>query len=287
MAESADGNTALDGLDLDEAIQVHAVDNQDKQEEAPKPKADDSPAKPVDTVSRKEFEAIQARNRELEEENRFWAGKARGTTEPKPEPKAEPDELEQLLAEVADDSTAAELLDELGEKGVGALSKRGVITKGQLKAILAAQEERLSKRIESTAAAKVDAARSELNAEAKLLRDFPEMGEDGSEFSKAAAVEFAQIVKDDPALNNYTGLRLAAKIVKARGTTAPGGGAETALSRAQRIAAQGPTRGKRAAEPGFDSEGEFGSDDRHLLQFSSRYGVTEKQIREAKRMELQ
>jgi hypothetical protein len=243
-----------------------------------------------DTVSKKDLDAALSRIRELEGENKFWAAKAKGASDPKPQPQPqlkdpEPDDLDKFFADAGlDEGTAAQLLDEIGEKGVAALQKRGVVTKSQLKGVLSAMEARLAKKAENIATSRVESARSELNAEAKLLHDYPDLRDESSDFAKAAAKEFAAMVAEDPALNNYSGLRLAAKIVTAQQASSPSSGTGSLLSRAHRIAAQSPTRGsKQAASFEGDEEIEFGNDDRALLAFSARYGVTEKQIRDAKR----
>lgn len=251
------------------------------------------PAKPAketsgDTVSKKDLDAALSRIQELESENKFWAAKAKGTAEKLQAKDPEPDDLDKFFADAwLDEGTAAQLLDEIGEKGVAALQKRGVVTKSQLKGVMAAMEARLVKKAENIATSRVESARSELNTEAKLLHDYPDLRDETSDFAKAAAKEFAAMVAEDPALNNYSGLRLAAKIVKAQQAASPSSGSGSLLSRAHRIAAQSPTRGSRQAaafEDGEEPEIDF--DDRSLLAFSSRYGVNEKQVREFKRKGL-
>jgi hypothetical protein len=224
--------------------------------------------------SPKELAAMRSRISELEASERYWAEKAQKSGAPAAEPKkdAEPDELEQLLADAGiEDDTAAGLLDDIGEKGVAALQKRGVITKSQLKPILAAIERRMEAKATALADSRVEGAKGQLTAEAKLLQDFPDLQDPKSELSKSVAVEFAAMVAEDPSLkNSYTALRMAARIAS------KGKDSESAPSRMTRIAAQSPARGGRAASE-FEEDGdvEITPEVQQLISFGRRYGLDE------------
>ena len=224
----------------------------------------------------KDIAALRSRIAELENSERYWAEKAKSAA-PAPEPKKDdqPDELEALLASAGvDDDTAAGLLDDIGEKGVAALEKRGVVTKAQLAKILGAVEKRMEAKAAALADTRVNGAKDQLSAEAKLLKDFPDLADDKSEFAIAVGREFAAMVADDPSLkNSYGALRAAARVVSQVKT-------DTAMSRTQRIAQQSPARGAKAASE-FDDEGdiEITPEARQLIAMGSRYGVTEESFK--------
>jgi hypothetical protein len=233
-----------------------------------------------DKQAAKDAAALQSRIRELEAESRFWAEKAQGI-KPAEAPKKDdgPDELDALLAEAGvDGDTAASLLDDLGEKGVAALEKRGLVTKAQLKQILSLAMTKMEAKANSIAESRVDGAKNQFTAEAKLLKDFPDLADEKSEFAKETAREFAAMVADDPSLkNSYVALRAAARMASQKRTS--GGGGELS-SRMQRIAAQSPTRGGRQAASEFDDDDvEITPEARTILAHAARYGVTEDSYR--------
>ena len=221
--------------------------------------------------SPKELNAMRARITELEASERYWADKAQkgGAPAPTPPKADEPDELEQLLSEAGiEDDTAASLLDDIGEKGVAALQKRGVITKAQLKPILAAIERRMEAKATQLADSRVKGATGQLTAEAELVRDFPELRDEKSAFAKAVAVEFASMVAEDPKLKkSYTALRQAARIAKLE-TKQPD-------ERAARIRSQSPSRGATPASEFDDEDVEIGPEAMQLIAAGRRFGLSE------------
>jgi hypothetical protein len=227
--------------------------------------------------SAKDLAAAQARIRELEGESRFWAEKAKGGAPAEPKKAEQPDELEALLANAGvDDDTAAALLDDIGEKGVAALEKRGLVTKTQLKAILSAVERRMEAKAEALADGKIAGARGQMSAEAKLLKDFPELADESSALAKATAKEFAEMVADDASLkNSYAALRMAAKVAKAN----MGSGGGTISERMQRIASQAPSRGARMIDEFADDEIEITPEARVFINAGSKFGLTEEAYR--------
>ncbi|MGI9254726.1 MAG: hypothetical protein ACR2J8_13360 [Thermomicrobiales bacterium] len=238
---------------------------------APKPTAKQEP-EPEPKQSPKDLAAMRARITELETSERYWAEQAKkaGTAPPPSAPKSDgPDELEQLLADAGiEDDTAAALLDDIGEKGVAALQKRGVITKAQLKPILAAIEKRMEAKAIQLAESRVEGAKGQLTAEAKLMQDYPELQDQKSEFSKAVAVEFAAMVAEDPSLqNSYTALRQAAKIAKLT--------LKQPDTRAQRIKSQAPSRGAAPASEFDDDEVDISPEAQMLISAGRRYGLDE------------
>lgn len=237
-----------------------------------------------DKQAAKDAAALQSRIRELEAESRFWAEKAQSDKPAEPKKADAPDELDALLAEAGvDGDTAASLLDELGEKGVAALEKRGLVTKAQLKQILNAAMTKMEAKATSIAADRVDGAKSQLTAEAKLLKDFPDLADESSDFAKETAREFAAMVADDPGLkNSYGALRAAARMASQK--RSGGSNSGELASRMQRIAAQSPTRGGRQAASEFDDEDvEITPEARTILAHAAKYGVTEDSYRKHSR----
>lgn len=221
----------------------------------------------------KELEALKRRNAELETSERYWAERAaKGNAAPAPKAEPDVDELETLLAGGGvDDDTAASLLDDIGEKGVAALEKRGVVTKAQMKTILAAQERKLLAKAAEIAESRVTGATEKLTAEAKLLKDYPELADDKSDFSKAVATEFQAMVAEDPSLkNSYSALRMAARVVQA----SKGASASSLSDRMQRIAAQSPRRGPAPNEFEEGGDVEISPEAAQLIAAGARYGLT-------------
>lgn len=223
-------------------------------------------------AARKETSELHKRIAELEASERYWADKAKGGA-PAPAKADAPDELESLLAggEI-DGDTAASLLDEIGEKGIAALSKRGLVTKDSLRKIVSVLEKRMEAKAEALADGKISGARNQMSAEAKLVKDFPELADESSPMAKTTAKEFAEMVADDPSLkNSYTALRTAAKF--ARATTGGGNLSE----RMARIAAQSPARGSRSAGfSEFDDDGqvEITPEAQVFINAGAKYGLT-------------
>lgn len=272
------GITAFDMNDLDDTPVIAET------------QATPDPAEPVKAAAAeaaptaKELQAAHARVKELEAENRFWAGKAKGSTEAPAKPAvAEPDDVDKFFADAGiDEGTAAELLDEIGEKGVAALSKRGLVTKSQLKGLVAALESRFTAKAASIADSRVSTAKGELTAEAKLMRDYPEFGDEKSEFYKTMAKEFSAMAAEDASLNSYAGLRQACRMAKLQLGPSVAAGGSGGLDRVRQIAAQSPSRGAKPTEFGEDDV-EITAEARQLIAAAGRYGVTEKSYKEAAR----
>lgn len=243
----------------------------------------EAPAAKEDKQAAKDAAALQARIRELEQESRFWAEKAKANPTQETKPKADdgPDELEQLLANAGvDEGTAAELLDELGEKGVQALQKRGVVTMDQLKQILGAAMRKMETKASAIAESRVDGAKTQLSAEAKLLKDFPDLADEKSDFAKETAKHFAEMVAEDPSLkNSYVALRAAARLASQKQAPSGKDGDSPLTSRMQRIASQSPARGGRPVNEFDDDDVEITPEARTILAHAAKYGVTEESYR--------
>jgi len=261
------GTPGPDGL---EAGKTPASDAQGAGVTETKTAAAEKPA-PAEAKVNKDYERRIA---ELEASERYWAEQAKKTA-PIAEKKADqPDEIEALLAGPGvDGDTAAALLDEIGEKGIAALEKRGVVTADKMRQVIAAVERRMEAKAAAIAEGRVNGAKDQLTAEAKLLQEYPDLANDKSEFAVAVGREFAAMVAEDPSLkNSYGALRMAAKLVKQTQ-----GGTSAAADRARRIDAQSPTRGSR---PAPDSEEiDITPEARMLIAAGARYGVTEESYR--------
>jgi len=227
--------------------------------------------------SPKDMAALNRRIQELESSERYWADKAKsGSPAPVQKQADGPDELEALLTNAGiDDDTAASLLDDLGEKGVSALQKRGVITMAQLKPILAAVERRMEAKAESLADGKITSARGQMTAEAKLVKEYPELSDPKSALSIATAKEFAEMVAEDPSLqHSYTALGMAAKLARSQS----GSSGMSMTDRMRQIAAQGPARGSRSAGYNeFDDDGDVAitPEAQTFINAGAKYGLTQ------------
>lgn len=155
---------------------------------------------------RKEIQARDRRLAELEESERYWAGKAKGGKDKdEDEPEDEADEPEPELP--ADDPE--KLADELGTHGIKALEKRGVLTAKQAKQMMAEIAEKVATKI-------VGKARDQIANDSRLMQQYPELNDPKSELFERTKVIYKEMLGDDPALkNSRRGLELAARAAKA------------------------------------------------------------------------
>lgn len=138
---------------------------------------------------RRELEAERGRRRELEESERHWAEVARrGQQQPEPDGEDE-DEEEEQDPDLSDDSPE-KLADEFTTQGLSALVKRGVLTKKEAREIIRREAAKIAREV-------VGAERQKMTADAKILNDFPELKDKGSDLWKRTSERLKEAVALD------------------------------------------------------------------------------------------
>lgn len=154
-------------------------------------------AKPNDELAslRTELETERRRRTELEESERYWAGQARNAAAAPIKPK--PDRDEELDDDLSDpdpaDDTPEKLLDEFSSKGVAALVKRGVLTKTAAKELILKVARQEARKI-------VENERGNMQRDAQLYREYPDLQNSESELFKETAKVYRARVQRDPTL---------------------------------------------------------------------------------------
>lgn len=239
------------------------------------PAAPEKPKKDADSVSlsRKEHDALMRRIGELEERDRYWEEQRR-------KPAADDEEEDPVDDDAADDEDSdvededpEKLSDELAAKGLAALRKRGVITKRELKAILAKNAEASRRTIERTVRETVARTTKALTKDAELLAAHPDLKDPKSEFTQRTGELFKELMADEPEMPKTVALRTAAKLTAAEFRAQE-------RDRESRIRAQSGGRSRTPSyEEGDDAE-DLGPNAASLIQsFGRHYGVTLDEMR--------
>jgi len=242
------------------------------------------------TISRKEYEAQQRRIGELEGSERYWSERAtrggrseeeeenedeeeddaggRGRGRNSRKSRQEDDDEEDGLP----DDTPTKLTEDLTEQGLEALRKRGVITRKQLKEILARQAEQTRKQVEKTVRTAIDRTTKTLAADAKLMEQYPFLAKPDSEAFKLAQKYYKEELRDDPDVPQKVALRHAAKLAAAEIRS-------TDRDRRRRIQEQGDDYSPR--QSGYsDEDDDLGPQSRRII---SDFGIDEKTFRKYRR----
>lgn len=180
---------------------------------------------PVDD-GRKTLEADLAATRrqlaDVQASERYWAAQARARGEV-----VEEVEEEEIPADPEITETAEQFLDDVGKRGMKAITDRGFMTKAQVAKMVADGV--------AEANSNLQAARTDATFDAQLAAEFPEIAADGarvrngeepkSELYKRASPIFKQMVKLDPQLATsksalIMAARTAAAEIKAEGKKA-------------------------------------------------------------------
>jgi hypothetical protein len=167
---------------------------------------------------------MRDRIREGEENAKFWHDQAKGATRPapveatpEPEPEMTDAEVEAILGKTfSGDESAQQVVDDLSEKGIAALKKRGVVTSDQALALvrraMAVTEARANRRIDETVRREVGNARRDLDRDADMYQQFPDLRDQKSElFQRTARIYQAEVAEDPKLKTSHRALLLAAK----------------------------------------------------------------------------
>lgn len=216
---------------------------------------------------RKQLRASAKRIRELEESERAWAERARRlSAEEKPhEEEAAADE----------DLDVIEALTSDGAKGLDKI----------LRKLGYARVEDVEQRIEQT--------RAHMTRDAKLIARYPDLADENSDFFRATAQRYQELVKNPALRDSGMLLELAAELAEGdlalRRRQARGGrdfgldDDESEEERVERVRAQAGSRGRRAAEQTPDD------DELTPLQkrIAARFGISEDAYRKRARQGVQ
>ena len=242
-----DGVPASDGAEDDEAEDEGKLDLEgqfDEEDEPKKPAAkagekggDQSKRGGEKTIvlSRKDYEALQARAREKEVEEAYWRGKAEAGSKGKRESDEDEEDAAPPVRKAkpaTEDEDAEAFLADVNKRGMKAIRERGMMSRDEVEALI---EERAAK----IARGEVGKATEALHSDAQLIRQYPDLNDPESEFSKRVAKEVRGLVAADKNLARSNATILAAsRIVAAQMRSEKSD--TTNRDRERRIAKQAP-----------------------------------------------
>ena len=189
----------------------------------------------------KELAERDKRIQELAESERYWAEQARKAAEFDDD--GDDEEPEDDFG--VEDDSPDKFVEELSEKGLEALVKRGVLTKREARELIREEAQRIAKQA-------IEAETRKLQADAEIVRQFPELQDEKSELFQHTAKIFKEMVAEDESLKHSPkALLLAARTAKAE-LAASGRGVGGEEDRLRRIARQGG--GDHARGAAFDAD---------------------------------
>lgn len=202
------------------------------------------------TLSAKEYREMQQRIREKETEEAYWRGKAeakgrRGADDDDGDEDPAPSRTTGKKAAAAvEDEDDEDLLDKISKQGTKALRGAGFVRLSEVESLI---EERATAIARREAGSTVKQATDALHSDAQLIRQYPELNDPKSEFSRRVGEEVRELVAADKSLAKSPAvIAMAAKIVKtqvdAEGKSKRGVDAD----RERRISKQTPSGGRRA-----------------------------------------
>ncbi len=166
------------------------------------------------TMSRADFDSLNRQLTESRDSERYWSTAARSgrpaaVAEPEVEDNAAEfiDDEDLAIEEIAGDTTEA-MIDEFAKKGVGALTRRGLITRADAVKIATEAAVKVSRELIGREVQKRD-------TDSRITKDFPELQDKKSELWIETARRYQEVVEIDPgALKSPAALYLAAKSAK-------------------------------------------------------------------------
>lgn len=270
---------------------------QDKPAVSPK----DQKAETV-TISKSDYERMERERKEAAQDARYWAERARGGKPEVAEEEEDEESDDDLIPEVTGKADIDESIFNDPEKWVAAVSKgpaaiqalirkEGYLNGKQVLALTQKVAEKVAKKISRET---VDSERSKITTDNKLMTRFPELANNESEFFKATAEEYKDLIAFDPkAEKNPATLFAAAKAAEARLKAAKAAKPRVdedddvyerpdEEERRARVHAQDGSRGGRRPSRSDDSEDSLGPQTKAVL---AGFGLTEDKYR-ASRKEL-
>lgn len=204
---------------------------------------------------KRQFEELQSKFRESEEEKRFWYEKARGAAE-KPPAKREEEEPEAF--ESMKPEEAIELLTTRGIKG---LVDKGLVSERRVKAMIGSMlKDALEAQIKPLIGQEFDTRIQGLQKQTTLIAEYPDLAKPDSDFYKATQAEYEAIVADEPELKGTrTAMKMAARLAAVK---TPSRKESDRMDRIRRQMPDGVRNSKATFDDddGFSEEGmEFGS----------------------------
>lgn len=257
--DAADGlHASGDGSDdeADGAPDLEAMfEPQDEdQPAAAKPAAAKAKGSDGVTLSAKEYQRIQERLKEQEAETRYWAEMAKKTAsrandgEDEDDPEDVKPAKGRKAAPAVEDEDTDTFLRDVNARGLKAIKDRGFLTAAEAERLI---EERAAAIADKIASQKVQKATDALHSDAQLIRQYPDLADAKSEFSKRVGEQIKELTAGDKDLMKKPGalIAAAAKVVKAE-MAVEERQARTAVQdrdRERRIAKQGPAGPRRGS----------------------------------------
>jgi hypothetical protein len=195
------------------------------------------------TISKAELDAIRREATEARQASQYWAEYARRGGQPQAQPQEEQqpeDEAGEFVDAVEDPTiegdTPAKLIDEFAAKGTAALKARGFITAADAYKLAVDVASKVSQGM-------IGKAQARMSTDQKIMTEFPELRDQGSDLFKETAKRYQAAVAMDPrAKSTPAALYLAAQAAKeALGRTQrpnPADDYDPEQERRDRIAAQ-------------------------------------------------
>lgn len=248
FGDGADDTTEADGADGAQAGDSHEEHQEgpdleamaERGEEEAQPKPQPQEREKPSRAERREVKALQDRVREIEAESAYWKGRAEaGAGNRRGDDDGEPERPAPRRSKQDDVDDSAELLESLSKDGSKALKARGFVSMDEVERIV---EQRIGQ------------AQQALHSDAQLMRQYPDLNDPKSDFSKRVAAEVQEMIRHDKSLAKSNGtIAAAARIVKAEmaAEDARKGGADR--DRERRISKQGPVNGRGGG--GYDDDG--------------------------------
>jgi hypothetical protein len=223
--DSYDDDDESRGGDEDEDLEGQFDDDDAEDEKPAKPAAkgaDDKGDSKRDnsktvTLTAKEHRELLERIREKETEEAYWRGKAEsGGKGRKSDPDDEEDDAPPVRkakpAAADDEEDDADLLDAISKGGTKALKARGFVRMADVEGLI---EEKATAIAEKIAGRKVSQATEALHSDAALMRQFPELADEKSDFYERVGKEVRDLVGKDKALaKSQAVISMAARNVK-------------------------------------------------------------------------
>lgn len=227
----------------------------------------------------KELAERDKRIEELAASERYWAEQARRAVALDDEGDDEPEEDFGI-----DDDSPDKFVEDLSEKGLEALVKRGVLTRREARELIRQEAQQIAREM-------IEAETRKLQTDAEIARQFPELQDESSDLFKRTAKIFKEMVAEDESLKRSPkALLLAARTAKAE-LAAAGKGSASEEERLRRIARQGGGDHARGAAFDADDDDSLTPTQRKILEALNADGgvqVTEeaykKRAREGVRM---
>lgn len=243
------------------------------------------------TLSRKEYDELQRKAREIETENAYWKGRAEATNSGKRGREAdEGDEDEDdaparsskfSKAAKPEDDDPEEFLKDVNKRGLAAIRARGFVSREEVEELVREQAAKIAAK---EAMQQVQRATEALHTDAELIAQYPDLRKADSEFSQRVAREVQAMVKADRQLGKSSAvIAAAARAVSAEMKLEERSKKAETDSRERRIAKQAPGGSSRRGERDSDGDDYLTPLQRQVLGPAMKaFRISEREFRDEK-----